>query len=85
MFTGRLSVSRSKAADLAAGCGFDAASTIGLRTTVLCVGAGAQAQGGAKHRRAERLVAQGHPIRIIDEHAFWDLAHGRMVVPRIDA
>jgi DNA polymerase III subunit epsilon len=71
VFTGRLSVSRAKAADLAARCGFDVASAIGPRTTMLCVGAGAQARGNAKYRAAERLAAQGHPLHIINEDAFW--------------
>ena len=38
VFTGRLSVSRAKAADVAARCGFDVASTIGPWTSMLCVG-----------------------------------------------
>jgi DNA polymerase III subunit epsilon len=80
VFTGRLSVSRSRAADLAARCGFDVASNISPRTTTLCVGTGAQAQGNAKHRAAERLIALGHPIQIIDENAFWRLLSGQPVV-----
>lgn len=73
VFTGRLSVSRAKAADVAARCGFDVSSTIGPWTRMLCVGAGAQAQDNAKYRAAERLMVQGHPLRIINEDAFWRL------------
>jgi DNA polymerase-3 subunit epsilon len=77
VFTGRLSVSRPKAADAAARRGFDVASTVGPRTTVLCIGAGAQAHANAKYHAAERLIAQGHLIQIINEDAFWRLASDR--------
>jgi len=75
VFTGALSMPRREAADLAAlaGCAVDASVTKG--TTVLVVGDQdilrlAGQEKSTKHRKAEKLIHEGQPIRIIGESDF---------------
>jgi DNA polymerase-3 subunit epsilon len=81
VFTGALSMRRSDAADLAgaAGCAVDGGVT--KNTTLLVVGdqdvrrlAAGQSKS-TKHLKAEALIAQGQPIRIVRESDFLQLVH----------
>lgn len=74
-FTGALSLSRSEAADMAALAGCEVASGVTRETTLLVVGdTDARQLAGheksSKHRKAEGLIRQGHPMRIIGESDF---------------
>jgi len=67
-----------QAADLAAWAGCDVANTVTRKTTILVVGLQDPAVLASKSRstkpiRAERLIAQGFSIRILDERAFYAL------------
>ena len=78
VFTGRLTMPRRQAADLAAAVGADVASTLTHRTTFLVVaGEAPQESGGrtrsSKHRKAEALIRQGARISIIGEREFLEL------------
>jgi DNA polymerase-3 subunit epsilon len=78
VFTGSFSISRVEAADRAAAAGCGVAASVNSHTTILVVGkpsgAGkAPAGKGAKLRRAETLVADGFPVRILSEQEFLDL------------
>lgn len=78
VFTGALEIPRREAADLAAAVGCEVASSVTKKTTLLVVGDTdvAQLAGHAKsskHRKAEVLMAQGVPIRIIGESDFREL------------
>jgi DNA polymerase III subunit epsilon len=75
VFTGALEIPRREAADLAAAAGCEVASAVSKKTTLLVVGdidvtrtAGHEKSG--KHRKAEELIANGAPIRIIRETDF---------------
>lgn len=75
VFTGELLIPRSVAADLAASAGCDVKDNVTKATTLLVVGdidvsrlAGHKKT--SKHRKAEELISQGHPIRIIRETDF---------------
>jgi DNA polymerase-3 subunit epsilon len=75
VFTGMLSLPRHEAADLAAAAGCEVASGVTKLTTLLVVGdqdvrhlAGHLKSG--KHRKAEELIKQGQPIRILTESDF---------------
>ena len=78
VFTGALEIPRTEAADLAAAAGCEVASGVSKKTTLLVVGdtdvartAGHEKSG--KHRKAEKLIATGAPIRIIRESDFMQL------------
>ncbi len=78
VFTGALSVTRQEAADLAAKAGCDVAPTVNRNTTLLVVGdQDIQKLTGheksSKHRKAEELITQGQPIRILSESDFREL------------
>lgn len=75
VFTGRLSIPRSVAADLAAAVGCDVAAGVTRKTTLLVVGDQditrlAGDEKSSKHRKAEELIMGGHPIRIVGESDF---------------
>ena len=75
VFTGALELTRSAAADLAAGLGCRVDSGVTKRTTILVVGDQdarhlAGHEKSTKHRKAEQLVAAGQRIRIIREADF---------------
>lgn len=72
VFTGALATGRDHAASLAIEAGCDVHANVTKATTVLVVGIQDPSRlvgydKSSKHRRAEELVAQGHPIRIICE------------------
>lgn len=78
VFTGALEIPRREAADLAAAVGCEVASGVTKKTTLLVVGdTDVQKLAGheksAKHRKAEGLLAQGVPLRIIRETDFREL------------
>lgn len=78
VFTGALTLPRREAADLAAGIGFQVASSVTKGTTLLVVGDQdvsrfAGHEKSTKHRKAEKLMAEGHPIRILRESDFQSL------------
>ncbi len=75
VFTGALSMPRREAADLAAAAGSDVAGSVTKTTSLLVVGDQdlrklAGHQKSSKHRKAERLIAAGEPIRILGESDF---------------
>ena len=75
VFTGSLQVSRRDAADLAHDSGAAVESSVTKKTTVLVVGdqdiekLNGQSKSG-KHRKAEELIGNGQPIRILGEADF---------------
>lgn len=75
VFTGALSITRNEAADLAAAAGCAVASGVRKTTTILVVGdqdvdkLNGHAKS-SKHRKAEELMANGQPIRILRESDF---------------
>lgn len=78
VFTGALELPRSEAADLAASVGCHVAAGVTKKTTILVVGDQDVAklaghEKSSKHRKAEQLVAEGHPIRIVRESDFKSL------------
>jgi DNA polymerase III subunit epsilon len=78
VFTGALELPRREAADLAAAAGCTVESGVTKKTTLLVVGdQDIQKLAGhdqsAKHRKAESLIAQGYPIRILQETDFKNL------------
>ncbi len=79
VFTGALQMPRREAADLAHEAGAAVESGVTKHTTMLVVGdqdidklAGHEKSG--KHRKAEQLIAQGQPLRIVGEADFMSLA-----------
>ncbi|MEN4041106.1 MAG: exonuclease domain-containing protein [Anaerolineaceae bacterium] len=75
VFTGALAIRRSEAADLAAAIGCRVESGVTKRTTMLVVGDQdlkrlAGHDKSTKHRKAEELIEQGIPIRILKESDF---------------
>lgn len=75
VFTGALDIPRREAANLAASVGCEVASSVSKKTTLLVVGdTDVQRLAGhaksSKHRKAEELIAMGHPIRILRETDF---------------
>lgn len=74
-FTGRLSMSRTEAATVAAAAGISVKNTVSKKVTLLIVGDQdlellAGHEKSSKHRKAEELVAQGHALRILGEAQF---------------
>jgi DNA polymerase-3 subunit epsilon len=81
-FTGALELRRGEAADLAAHVGCRVASGMSKKVTILVVGDQdvrklAGHEKSTKHRKAEQLVALGHPIRMIRETDFTALVRLR--------
>ncbi|MEW6092926.1 MAG: exonuclease domain-containing protein [Chloroflexota bacterium] len=75
VFTGALSIPRREAADMAASIGCDVSDNVTPKTTLLVVGDQdirklAGHEKSSKHRKAEQLIAQGQPIRILGEKDF---------------
>jgi DNA polymerase-3 subunit epsilon len=75
VFTGALEITRAQAADLVSKLGCDVGTGVTKKTTVLIVGDSDVAQfaghdKSAKHRKAEELISQGVPIRILRETDF---------------
>ncbi len=78
VFTGALDIPRREAADLAASVGCAVGTTVTKKTTLLIVGDTdvsrlAGHNKSSKHRKAEDMAMQGHPIRIIRETDFREL------------
>lgn len=78
VFTGALEIPRREAADLAASVGCNVANSVTKKTTLLVVGDMdvtklAGHDKSSKHRKAEGMVAAGHPLRIIRETDFREL------------
>lgn len=79
VFTGALEITRREAADMAASIGFQVASGVTKKTTFLVVGDQdikklAGHGRSSKHRKAEKLIESGIPIRILKESDFKELA-----------
>ena len=75
VFTGALSLPRKSAADMAAQAGCDVVPTVKKTTTLLVVGDQdirklAGHEKSIKHRKAEELISNGQPIRILTESDF---------------
>lgn len=75
VFTGTLELPRGEAAELAASIGCQVADNVTKKTTLLVIGDQdfsklAGFEKSSKHRKAEQMVAVGHPIRIILETDF---------------
>lgn len=80
VFTGALCLSRAEAADIAAAAGCDVASDVTKVTTLLVVGDQditklAGKEKSRKHEKAEKLQANGHPIRILQETDFLSIVN----------
>ena len=78
VFTGALEIPRREAADLAASIGCAVGDNVTRHTTLLVVGDQdiqklARHNKSSKHRKAEQLIATGHPIRILGETDFREL------------
>ena len=79
VFTGALSMPRGEAADLAAAAGCEVAPSVTKSTTLLIVGDQdirklAGHEKSSKHRKAEKLIEKGQPIRILRETDFRSIA-----------
>ena len=75
VFTGALRIPRREAAAAAANVGCDVTDGVNTKTTLLVVGDQdvthlAGHDRSAKHRRAEELVGEGQPLRILRESDF---------------
>jgi DNA polymerase-3 subunit epsilon len=75
VFTGRLALSRSEATSVAIKAGGDVDGGVTQRTTILVVGdqdlrATKGQEKSAKHRKAEKLILDGSPVRIVGESDF---------------
>jgi DNA polymerase-3 subunit epsilon len=78
VFTGALELRRAEAADMAAKIGCQVESCVTKKTTILVVGNQdikklAGNEKSSKHRKAERLILNGQPIRILGESDFKEL------------
>lgn len=74
-FTGQLSMNRTEAATVAAGAGMTVKTGVSKKVTLLVVGDQDMTllnghEKSTKHRRAEELIADGHPMRVIGESEF---------------
>jgi DNA polymerase-3 subunit epsilon len=79
VFTGALEIPRREAADMAAQIGCRVESGVNKETTLLVVGDQdikrlAGHEKSSKHRKAEKLIAAGYPIRILRESDFKELS-----------
>jgi len=84
VFTGSLAIPRREAADMAARAGCDVGASVTKKTTLLVVGDQdvsklAGKAKSAKHIQAEKLIAKGHPIRILRESDFRSVVMDRAV------
>lgn len=75
VFTGSLQITRTEAATRAASAGCDVMDTVSKKTTILVVGdqdlrLTRGREKSSKHRKAEELIAKGHPIKIVKETDF---------------
>ena len=78
VFTGALQISRRLAADMAAKIGCTVDDGVNRKTTILVVGDQdikklAGHEKSSKHRKAEKLIAEGCQIRILQESDFKEL------------
>ena len=78
VFTGALQISRRMAADMAAKIGCTVTDGVNRQTTILVVGDQdvkklVGHEKSSKHRKAEKLIAEGCPIRILREGDFKEL------------
>lgn len=78
VFTGALSVPRRQASSMAAAVGCDVSGSVTRKTTLLVVGDQdirrlAGHDKSSKHRKAEKLIRKGQPIRILQESDFFSL------------
>lgn len=79
VFTGELTISRPQAAHLAAEAGCNVQTGVTRQTTLVVVGIQDRTRltegqsKSSKHRKAEQLIQQGQPLRIITEQDFFDL------------
>lgn len=78
VFTGALDLPRREAAEIAAKLGCEVAPNVSKKTTLLVVGDAdvtrlAGHEKSTKHRRAEELIAEGIPLRILRESDFRDM------------
>lgn len=80
VFTGALSIPRKRAADLAAHLGCEVAASVSRHTTLLVVGdqdvtkLNPGQTKSTKHVKAEALISEGVPIKILRESDFANLA-----------
>lgn len=79
VFTGALEIPRHEAADMASRIGCRVGSGVTRETTLLVVGNQdikrlAGHEKSSKYRKAEKLIAEGYPIRILRESDFQELA-----------
>lgn len=84
VFTGSLTIPRRDAADLAARAGCDVGSSVTKKTTLLIVGDQdisklAGKAKSSKHLKAEELIGQGYPIRILRESDFQSIVVAQAV------
>lgn len=80
VFTGKLNMSRKKAAEIASGMGCTVSTTVSKKTTLLVVGDQdlsllAGYNKSTKQRKAEKLIEKGSELKIIDENGFYELCH----------
>ncbi|WP_295802170.1 exonuclease domain-containing protein [uncultured Microbulbifer sp.] len=78
VFTGKISISKTEAADLAQSAGISVKSSVSKKVDYVVVGeqdlvATKGHAKSSKHRKAEELASTGHHIRIIDEYEFREL------------
>jgi DNA polymerase-3 subunit epsilon len=78
VFTGTLQISRRTAADMAAKIGCTVVDGVNKKTTILVVGDQdvkklAGHEKSSKHRKVEKLIKEGYPIRILRESDFKEL------------
>ncbi len=78
LFTGKLSVSRNEAADMAAKVGCNVVNSSSSKVTMLVLGTqnGNQLKGykkSSKHREVEAIIAKGAEIQILSETDFYKL------------
>ena len=78
VFTGTLQISRRVATDMAVKIGCTVVDVVNKKTTILVVGDQdvkklAGHEKNSKHRKAEKLIAEGYQIRILQESDFKEL------------
>lgn len=79
VFTGALSMTRSEAAEAAARVGITTTQSVSKKVHLLVVGdqdlsvMAAGQNKSSKHRKAEKLIAEGHDLQIIGETEFLNL------------
>ncbi len=80
VFTGALFLPRKKAAKIASDLGCDIKTSVSKKTTLLVVGDQdmsllAGYQKSSKHRKAEKLIGMGIPIKILSEKDFIEMCN----------